>query len=125
MKAYGGVEVYLHPFLALAQIEVSGKLHAPSALSPVPIEWKAEWATELVWTFLEEGKVSCPCWDSNPVYHPYNSKVKCSGACHESIWGSKGIAPLILRLGTRWMWGVSITPWPLYSQGKHHLAHIE
>jgi hypothetical protein len=31
---------------------------------------------------------------------------------------SRGIAPHILKLGTRWRWVVSITPRPLYSQGK-------
>jgi len=30
--------------------------------------------------------------------------------------GSGGIAPGILNLGIRWMWVVSFTPKPLYSQ---------
>jgi hypothetical protein len=33
-------------------------------------------------------------------------------------WGSGGIAPRILDLGTRWTWVVSLTPRPLYPQGK-------
>jgi hypothetical protein len=34
MKAYGGVHVYINIFLTSALLEVSGQLHAPSALSP-------------------------------------------------------------------------------------------
>jgi hypothetical protein len=37
---------------------------------------------------------------------------------HEDVLGSRGIAPRILGLGTRWRWVVSFTPRPLYSQGK-------
>jgi hypothetical protein len=33
-------------------------------------------------------------------------------------WGSGGIAPRILDLGTRWRWVVNFTLRPLYSQGK-------
>jgi len=33
-------------------------------------------------------------------------------------WGSGGIAPRILHLGTRWRWVVSFTPRPLYPHGK-------
>jgi hypothetical protein len=33
-------------------------------------------------------------------------------------WGSGGIAPRILGLGTRWRWRVSFTPRPLYPKGK-------
>jgi hypothetical protein len=36
----------------------------------------------------------------------------------KAYWGSGGIAPLILDLGTRWRFVVSFTPRPLYSQGK-------
>jgi hypothetical protein len=31
---------------------------------------------------------------------------------------SRGVAPLILNLGTRWRWMVSFTPQPLYHQRK-------
>jgi hypothetical protein len=46
MKSYGGVEVYLQTFLT-SELNVSGQLHAPSALptgkhSPVSIG-KDEW----------------------------------------------------------------------------------
>jgi hypothetical protein len=34
-------------------------------------------------------------------------------------WGSGGITPRILDLGTRSMWVVSFTPRPLYSQGRN------
>jgi hypothetical protein len=37
---------------------------------------------------------------------------------HEGVWGSGGISPTILDLGTRWRWVVSFTPRPLYPQGK-------
>jgi hypothetical protein len=33
-------------------------------------------------------------------------------------WGSGGIAPRIIDLGTRWRCVVSFTPQPLYRQGK-------
>jgi hypothetical protein len=34
----------------------------------------------------------------------------------KAYWGSEGIAPHILDLGTRWRWVVSFMPWPLYPQ---------
>jgi hypothetical protein len=34
------------------------------------------------------------------------------------VLGSRGIAPRILDLCTRWRWVVSFTPRPLYPQGK-------
>jgi hypothetical protein len=37
----------------------------------------------------------------------------------KTYWGSGGIAPRILDLGTRWRWMVSFTPRPLYPQGKN------
>jgi hypothetical protein len=36
----------------------------------------------------------------------------------KAYWGSGGIAPRILDLGTRWSWVVSFTPRSLYPQGK-------
>jgi hypothetical protein len=36
----------------------------------------------------------------------------------KAYWGSEGIAPRILDLGTKWRWVVSFTPRPLYSQEK-------
>jgi hypothetical protein len=36
----------------------------------------------------------------------------------KAYWGSGGIAPHILDLGTRWRWVVSFTLRPLYPQGK-------
>jgi hypothetical protein len=35
-----------------------------------------------------------------------------------AYWGSEGIAPRILDLGTRWRWVVSFTPRPFYLQEK-------
>jgi hypothetical protein len=39
-------------------------------------------------------------------------------------WGSGGIAPRILDLGTRWRRVVSFTPLPPYLQGKSPLVSI-
>jgi hypothetical protein len=51
----------------------------------------------------EEGKrQSCPC--ALTKHHAM-----------KAYWGSGGIAPGIIDLGTRWMWVVSFTPQPLYS----------
>jgi hypothetical protein len=36
----------------------------------------------------------------------------------KAYWGSGGIAPRILDLGTRWSWVVSFTPRPLCHQGQ-------
>jgi hypothetical protein len=36
----------------------------------------------------------------------------------KNYWGSGGIAPRILHLGTRWRWVISFSPRPLYPQGK-------
>jgi hypothetical protein len=36
----------------------------------------------------------------------------------KAYWGSEGIAPLILDLGTRWRWVVSFTTRLLYPQGN-------
>jgi hypothetical protein len=36
----------------------------------------------------------------------------------KAYWGSGGIAPCILDLGTRWRWVASFTPRPLYPQEK-------
>jgi hypothetical protein len=36
----------------------------------------------------------------------------------KTYWGSGGIAPCILDLGTRWRWVVSFTPWPICPWGK-------
>jgi hypothetical protein len=38
---------------------------------------------------------------------------------HESVLGSGVMAPRILDRGTRWRWVVSLTPRPLYPQGKN------
>jgi len=36
----------------------------------------------------------------------------------KAYWGSGGITPRILELGTRWKWVVRFTLRPLYPQGK-------
>jgi hypothetical protein len=43
----------------------------------------------------------------------------------KAYWGSGGIAPCILHLGTRWRWVVSFTPRPLYPQGKNPLYPLD
>jgi hypothetical protein len=45
---------------------VSGQLHAPAALPPVPTGWEAEWDTIQVWTTWREK--SYPYQNSNSVY---------------------------------------------------------
>ena len=35
---------------------------------------------------------------------------------------SRGIAPLILNLGTRWRWVVNFTPWMLYPQERNPVS---
>jgi hypothetical protein len=57
--------------------------------------------------------------------HPGKAKVKLSLCSflteHHAIkacWGSGGIAPRILDLGTRWRLVVSFTPRPIYPQGN-------
>jgi hypothetical protein len=42
---------------------------------------------------------------------------------HKDVSGSRGIAPRILGLGTRWRLVVSFTPRPLYPQGKGSCTH--
>jgi hypothetical protein len=48
MKAYGGVDVYIHIFLTSALVGDSGQLHAPAALplgkSPLYLlDWRLGW----------------------------------------------------------------------------------
>ena len=42
----GGVEVFL-----TSPLDGGGELHAPVTLTPVPTEFEAGWAPQLVWTF--------------------------------------------------------------------------
>jgi len=39
--------------------------------------------------------------------------------------GVRSAFPLIFNLGTRWMWVVSFTPWPLHSRGEVNLVATE
>jgi hypothetical protein len=61
-----------YSFLTLALDGVSGQLHAPSALyprgkGPHGTCWiEPEWASELLWTQEDRGKICCYCWGSNP-----------------------------------------------------------
>jgi len=50
-----------------------------------------------------------------PLSHVWPLKWRsCPCSCHEYVWGSRGITPLILNL--EWRWVVSFTPRPLYSE---------
>jgi hypothetical protein len=49
MKAYERNEVYLHPFLISALVEVSVVLHIPAA-TPAAVVQEAGWVSEPVWT---------------------------------------------------------------------------
>jgi hypothetical protein len=42
----------------------------------------------------------------------------------KACWGSGGIAPRIIDLGTRWGWVVSFAPQPLYPPGKEPLVPV-
>ena len=45
---------------------------------------------------------------------------RCPFPRREGVYGSRGIAPLILNLGTRWVWVVIITSRPLYLPERTH-----
>jgi len=53
------------------------------------------------------------CSGNGKVVHVLNEVP-----CHEDIWGSGGIAPLILNLSTRCRWVVDLMSQPLYPLGK-------
>jgi hypothetical protein len=50
MKAYGGVDVYIHIFLTSALAGGSGHLHAPVALPPEKEPSEVGWTPDSVWT---------------------------------------------------------------------------
>jgi hypothetical protein len=43
----------------------------------------------------------------------------------KTYWGSGGIIPRVLDLGTRWRWVVSFTPLPVYLPGKELLLSLD
>jgi len=47
-------------------MEVSGQLHAPAVLPPVPTEQEPGWAPEPVWMRWWGKNKSQPCWSSSP-----------------------------------------------------------
>ena len=62
----------------------------------------------------------------------YGKKVKCTlvqalRLCtgRTAYRGSRGIALLFLDHSTRWGWGVSVTPWPLFTPGKDPVPIIQ
>jgi hypothetical protein len=66
-------------------------------------------------------------WNSRTLNVPWTGKCK-RWSCPRwllapRIWGSEGIAPRILNLGTRRRWVVRFTPRPLYPRRKNPGAH--
>jgi hypothetical protein len=54
-----------------------------------------------------------PCTGTEALYRPYGP------------WGSTGIALLFLDYGTRWGWGVSVTPRSLFTPGKDPVPIVQ
>jgi hypothetical protein len=65
------------------------------------------------------------CWASSvkPGRAHTNHLVSSHRPNHKGIWGCSGIAPIILNLGTRWMWVVKSTPRPLHHRRKNASTH--
>ena len=65
------------------------------------------------------------CWASSvkPGSAHTNHLVSRHRPNHESIWGCSGIAPLILNLGTCWMWVVKSKTRPLHHRRKNASTH--
>jgi hypothetical protein len=78
MKTCEGVEVMLFNSWPLYYIEVSCHLHAPGALTPVPIGEDAGWAPEPAWTAWSIEKSLAPAGNRIPV-------VQYVG-CHYTDW---------------------------------------
>jgi hypothetical protein len=60
-------------------------------------------------------------WSPPPIRCKVKVKLSLCLTKHHAMkthWGSGGVAPRILDLGTRWRWVVSFTPRPLYPQGN-------
>jgi hypothetical protein len=60
-------------------------------------------------------------WSYPRLYTKVKVKLSLCLTKHHAMkayWGSAGIAPRILDLGSRWRWVVNFTPLPLYPQGK-------
>jgi hypothetical protein len=51
-------------------MEVSGQLHTPAALPPVPIGQEYRWASESIWTRWREEKLPDTNGDRTPVVQP-------------------------------------------------------
>jgi hypothetical protein len=69
------------------------------------------------------GKVQ-PCTGTEALYRPYGKVHPCTGT--EALYrGSRGIALPFHGHSTRWRWGVSITPRPLFTRGKNLLPIVQ
>jgi len=66
IKAQGGVEVYLHTFLLRILVRIRWSASLPSHVNPgnAPGTHLIE-GSWVVWTLLEERKISCSCQESN------------------------------------------------------------
>lgn len=61
------MEAYLHSFLSSAlEINLTDVPFQPQRKDPERNDLKAEWASEPVWAFWENRKISYPCRESNP-----------------------------------------------------------
>ena len=54
---------------------------------------------------------------------PVQALRPCTG--RTAHWGSRGIALLFHNHGTRREWGVSVTPWPLFTPGKDRVPIVQ
>jgi len=64
------------------------------------------------------------CLDSNNTLHTKLSLCLTNHHAMKMYWGSGGVAPRILNLGTRWRQKVSFTLQPLCPRGKSHRYHF-
>jgi hypothetical protein len=68
------------------------------------------------------GHCSHHCWNYRVlIFRKFEQRQtkSCPYPRHKDMWGNRGIAPLMLILGTRWRWVVNFTPYPLCSRGKY------
>jgi hypothetical protein len=130
MKAYGGGERYSSTHsLPCHYIKVSGQLHAPAIIVPVPIEQVDRQILDV--GVKNNTKICCPCeeWSSGPsspkprhylgfgILHKVKGKnvsVFSFTQRYKDVWGSGSTAPSDLCLDGRWRLLVShpdhITP---------------
>ena len=67
--------------------------------------------------------LSCPCMKVKVKYTLVQALRLCTGRTAHR--GSSGIALLFHDHGTRRGWGVSVTPWPLFTPGKKQVPIVQ